>query len=222
MIPHQPYPAIGRSEWRAALGRAVSTSSTDEPAGGWQPRRSLDDHPDESGPGVRARILGSVFGRSAVVGVLAGLVTFGMISIDYVTWRGAHDESARVVTQRIDTDQRVACGGKPLRPNRNAQVTTFAVARPRAGLPATFTITGCGIDQRPGDVVTVVRVGTGTEDDVMLGPKLTAGYVALFAGTFAALGFGATLVWLTGAALLLPRWHRWVAAGRSRPPAGQP
>jgi len=161
-------------------------------------------------------------GRSTVVGVVAGLVALGLISIDYFTWRGAPTESARVVAQRIDTERRVACGGKPLWPNTNAQVTTFTVARPRAGLPTTFTITGCGIDARPGDVTAVVRVGTGTEDDVMLGPKLTAGYLALFAGTFAVLGFVATLPWLAGAALFLPRWHRWVADGRSQPHDGQP
>ena len=150
-----------------------------------------------------------------MIGIAAGLVAGGLISIDYVRWRSVPVEQVRVIAQQISATKRVACG-RSIWANTRAQVTTFMVINPRPGLPGTFTLTECGIDPGPGDITTVQRQADDPED-VMLGPKITAGYVGLFSGAFFAVGFGLAFVWWMGVGLFVPRFHRWVAAGQLGP-----
>jgi hypothetical protein len=54
----------------------------------------------------------------------------------------------------------------------------------------------------------------GTEDDLMLGGRLTASDIAQIGGMIAGLGFAATFGWVLIVAMVRHRWQRWVAAGR--------
>lgn len=184
-------------------------ASPAQASNGWRPRTRFEDHAGSAGPPTRRECATYAAGAGLAVGLGIGLIVLSLTSIDYVIWKDVPVERALVIKQEISATKRVPCG-KAMWANTPAQVTTFSVPQPRSGLPGTFVISRCEIDERPGDTVTVQRVVTGTEDDVMLGPKLTPAYLVKFAGIFAVLGFTPTFVWLFGRELVRPRWQQWL------------
>lgn len=148
-----------------------------------------------------------------LVGLAAGLVVAGLMSIDFVAWDDVPVERAVITSTTVSATERVACG-RSLWPDTAARTTTFSVEHPRPGFPAAFSVAGCGLGLHPGETVLLQRRPGATEDDLMLGGSLTLLDFVQVAGTIAGIGCGLTFGVTLLVTSLQPRWQRWVAARR--------
>jgi hypothetical protein len=137
------------------------------------------------------KLLHSSWGKALAAAVATGALMAALAGVDYANYAGRPVEHG-VVTEIRKTGGRIDCG-RPLVPNTDEMAVTYAVDTPPAGLPSTFTTTGCPPDERVGDVVPLVRTGPDPEQ-VYIYPFTSAWDVVVFAIPFAVVAFAVVLL----------------------------